>query len=607
MQIYRKDTARKMKNHRRIISALIIVAMLLIVSSVTHAKSGHIKLLAVSGDDTNSTSGKVVDLYLNAVRGSGRIFMETLPLTKLDVQLSTRFANEIACKYIDFDCSLYDFFYTIKADSVIVGGPSAGAAVAIITIAALEGLPIDQSKSITATINSGGVVGPVGGIKAKLEAAARNNITTVLVAEGERIREGNKSIDAREYAKSLGVALIEINELSESLEHISGKKPSKEDSEISVSEEYLDVMKSVSRRICDRNKDLIEGTEIFPELNMSDPFYTVGKNLSLSAEAAFRKGSYYSAASYCFGSNINMRYLLLQQERMGLEKISDEIKKAREDARSFNENVARLDINTITDLQTVLIVRERIVEALDMLKNGDEAIAKAGENASDAALYSLAYAIERLNSAKLWHMYYGTGKESIRLNENNLRISCINKIAEVEERLSYVRLIFPLQLSSIQEGIKEARQYRENGESEFCLFKASKVKAELDAIIWGAGLEQERYNSSIKKKLNVARRSIIKQYDAGIFPILAYSYYEYADSLRHDRPYSAMVYSEYALEFSNIDIYFKEPGKTSKLSVSLHSMLLFVYGVLIGFSLGLIVQIRKRKRRENSLVINIKR
>jgi len=149
------------------------------------AKQGHMTLLAVK-ETTKGYKGSTADLYLEIVPGKGRVFIETFPLSKLDTQITTRFAKEIACNYLDKDCEGYDFFYTIKADSAIIGGPSAGSATAILTALVLENEEIKETITMTGTINSGGLVGPVSGLKAKIEAAEEKNLTKVLIPLGER-------------------------------------------------------------------------------------------------------------------------------------------------------------------------------------------------------------------------------------------------------------------------------------------------------------------------------------------------------------------------------------------------------------------------------------
>src|SRR3989344_5952405 len=108
-----------------ILFSLLAFLSVSILSQYTEARSARTKLLAVS--EINGTSyGSVADLHLDIKSGDGGVFLDTFPLTKLDTQISTRFAKEIACKQSHTDCRNIDFFYSLKSGSTIVGGPSAG-------------------------------------------------------------------------------------------------------------------------------------------------------------------------------------------------------------------------------------------------------------------------------------------------------------------------------------------------------------------------------------------------------------------------------------------------------------------------------------------------
>jgi predicted S18 family serine protease len=147
---------------------LIIFVLVCLTVSAGHdpivGESRQMKLLAVKDVNGNFT-GSIADLFIELREGSSRIFLETYPLTKMDTQISTRFAKEMACDQFKLDCSGYDFIYTIKATSDIIGGPSAGAAVASLTAVTMLGLDYDPTIAITGTINSGGIIGPVGGVR----------------------------------------------------------------------------------------------------------------------------------------------------------------------------------------------------------------------------------------------------------------------------------------------------------------------------------------------------------------------------------------------------------------------------------------------------------
>src|SRR5512133_756967 len=110
----------------RLMKKELIFFMLFIVISSASAKSGSMKLLAVSGEEASQT-GSTADLLLEVKDGTGRVFIDSFPLSKIDTQISARFAKEVACNFLEADCSKYDFFYTIRANSAIIGGPSAGA------------------------------------------------------------------------------------------------------------------------------------------------------------------------------------------------------------------------------------------------------------------------------------------------------------------------------------------------------------------------------------------------------------------------------------------------------------------------------------------------
>jgi len=99
----------------------------------------------------------------------------------------------------------------------------------------------------------------------------------------------------------------------------------------------------------------------------------------------------------------------------------------------------------------------------------------------------------------------------------------------------------------------------ENGEYELCLFKASKAKAETDVILNLIGVNQDRVEVIADRKLQVVKNEIITEIQEGSYPIIGSSYYEYAKVLQEQEDYnSALIYAEYALELSNIGMYFEK-------------------------------------------------
>ena len=77
-------------------------------------------------------------------QGSGSVFVDTLPLTQVDMQGSARLAVKVASSYVRNDVNStvnpdeYDYFFVIRTSAPIIGGPSAGAVMTLATVSLLE-------------------------------------------------------------------------------------------------------------------------------------------------------------------------------------------------------------------------------------------------------------------------------------------------------------------------------------------------------------------------------------------------------------------------------------------------------------------------------------
>src|SRR3989344_305908 len=194
---------------------LFFLAILLLVPGVL-AQKNTIKLLAVN---EGTKQGAIVDLDLNVVDGSGKVFIETYPLTQIDTQISLRIAKLNACKMSGKYCLDKDFLYSLKTDSPVVAGPSAGAAMTLLTMASLENKKINPDSIITGTINSGGVIGVVGGLNEKIKAAANKSMKKVLIPKGEL-----NSTELKKLRGEFNIDIIEVSNIEEAFEIFTGEK-----------------------------------------------------------------------------------------------------------------------------------------------------------------------------------------------------------------------------------------------------------------------------------------------------------------------------------------------------------------------------------------------
>jgi len=235
---------------------LILLLLLAAASALADANEVyHLKLLAVQ-EAGDHLKGSGAELFLELNEGSGRVFLETFPLTKIDTQISTRFAKDIACKHFKLNCDKYDYIFTIKADSNIIGGPSAGAAIAALTTIATLDLDYDEKIAITGTINSGGIIGPVGGVKEKVEAAQESGLKTVLIAKNNGYR-GENQTDVIDYAReNLSLEVTEVNDLDEVILHLTGVDLNHKEFTVIEDPNYTKIMGNLQNALCQRAEEI---------------------------------------------------------------------------------------------------------------------------------------------------------------------------------------------------------------------------------------------------------------------------------------------------------------------------------------------------------------
>mgnify|MGYP001567911625 CR=1 FL=1 len=577
-----------------------LIAINLLVLPIVFAKQGHMKLLAVKETESGYEGG-IADLFLEIEPGSGRVFLETFPLTRTDTQMSTRFAKAIACDAIEKDCDDIDFFYTITADSAIIAGPSAGSSIAILTVALLENLDLNENYAITGTINSGGLIGPVGGLKAKVEAAKKAGLKKVLIPAGELVvRIENTTTDLKNLSKELGIEVIEVSTLSEAVKEFTGKEIKQSFKAIDISKEYTTVMKSLAKDLCDRsNKLKAEVVNLKYSINVS-ALKENANNLTTKGKEAFEKQTFYSSASYCFGANVEYSTLLILSKNLTKKGAIKEIEKIKKEIKNFSDRVEGTEKKTITDLEAYIVVKERLEEADASANQALEILNKT--NKTERASRTIAYAAERINSAYSWASFLGKKGKAFNLNKDVLKKSCQNKISEADERKQYVELYIPTSLDNIKKQLDKANSELEKGNYELCLSMASKAKADVDVILSVFGVDSGQYQNIVERKLEIVKNNIARQASKGIFPILGYSYYEYANSLKESDIFSALLYSEYALELGNLDIYFKESdGKRKIINIDMELLGIFVIGVLVGVvAASLVKRNIKRKKKKIS-------
>lgn len=582
---------------------LIVVLLFLSIISIASATSENqdsITLLAVSQLDNGSYVGGLATMHLQIKPGTGAIFIESYPASKIDTQVATRLANEIACEFSTQDCSEYDFFYTIRADSPIVGGPSGGGATAVLTLAVLEDLKIREDVAMTGAISSGGIIGPVAGIKEKVQAAQDYGKHIAIIPElaiKNKTEELNLSFNISEILnqsfedKPFTYDLIDTFEvdvkpvvtLYGALNYATLENVRPEKKEFFVPKQYSEKMRDVGSQLCTRSEEL--NAQVKPEKYNSTYYIQAQEFLNRSKNVS--EGSYYTKASFCFSANLQLRQLLL--ENVSQDVLLENYNRLNVSWNEFSQSVDQQPLNTLADLEAYVVVTERLLEAksyMDLI------------NKSNVSSSLLGLAIERYASAVAWSEFFGLeGSQELDINQASIQNACIQEIQKVESRLNYLRLLLPESfLSGVVEDLDISYNYQREGSYARCLFKATKTKAYANLFLSSMLVDEDKIPELIEAKRDRTRTVLAENKDR--FAILGYSYYEYAESFIDEDPYSGLIFAEYGLAFSDVSGYF--PPRTHFVQFSrdnLDKFVIFVVGFFLGAtSIVFIAYVKQRKR-----------
>ena len=175
---------------RRSVVLLTIFLVPLLASPLCyqHSATVTVPVIGVTFLPTGQEKGVVGELQVTvACPGNGRIYVSSEPLTQIDTQGVARIAVLVASALAHKDWTACDYFFQFKTPSAIVGGPSAGIAMTVATYAALTGQKPYSYVAGTGTVGPDAVVGPVGGVYAKMVAAAKSGYKVFVIPKGEEV------------------------------------------------------------------------------------------------------------------------------------------------------------------------------------------------------------------------------------------------------------------------------------------------------------------------------------------------------------------------------------------------------------------------------------
>jgi len=541
--------------------------------------------------------------------GSGRVFVDTLPLTQVDMQGSARLAVKVASALVrndencDVDPYTYDYFFVVRTTAPVIGGPSAGAIMTVATIALLENWTMDNQTIMTGMINPDASIGPIGGIPQKIDAAYSVGATKFLIPKGQgTYTEMVTTVDSSngwprtittpvtrsvaDYAMdNYGIVVKEVAEINEALEKFTGYTIDTAESNGEITtQDYLESMEPLAHHLLDNASEMLDNaSEMFNNSNIPNYFPTYDRTdvedklneakTSLDeSQKWYDKNLYYTSTSKSFQSLINSRFVYYACEYDNAQN-ADYIEDLLEQVQVLYNNASKIAKNTeitgFISLQTIGAAQRRASEAktyLDDAKSSYENDELTSFSDVLDFLYEIAFVVERSNSIGWWIDIGTHFEETGDMSNTTIENLALEYVEEAEQSVVYSSVILEEMgslysdsanyLSNANTLIETARDDLERNYPAAALFEALEalVKANLAIEIIGVDAEDRIELSSERASSNIA-----KSRKQGIEPVLAVSYYEYAESLANESSFdSALVYYKYsgmiagALSFTNI-------------------------------------------------------
>jgi predicted S18 family serine protease len=154
------------------------------------------------GRQSVTENGTLINISVEIQPGKGRVLVQTTPLMGVVFQDAANTAVFVAENKTGKSLSGSDIIFSVNAEGQVPGvdGPSAGALMTLLTISAIENnTKLNNSITLTGTIDSEGNVGAIGGVIEKAQAAKDGGKTLFLIP-----RENSELVNYKDVERNFG-------------------------------------------------------------------------------------------------------------------------------------------------------------------------------------------------------------------------------------------------------------------------------------------------------------------------------------------------------------------------------------------------------------------
>lgn len=546
----------------RTLAVLLVLALVTVAPQPTGAAAGGrsldlsdqvvMRLAAVAETSEGLVGSSASATITVASNGSGHVFLDTFPLTQVDMQGSARLAARVAAQVAGVSLDAHDFFFVIRSESEQIGGPSAGATLAVGAIAALNGWEVRQDAMMTGTINPDGTVGPVGGIPEKAAAAAQIGVRRFLFPEGQETvpvqGDPRVRVDLVRYCEEqLSIECIAVGDVRDAVglmtDYVIERPPVTGNVTGPLFQETIGPL---SRDLVDQAARLVEeardAVAQLPEGNARAGLAArlAAANATLErAYLAAANGTYYTASSLSFQAAIEAHAVrdiarFVDEGAPALRRAMD----AAEDAvAAARRDVDATPVQGTGRFESAGAAQSRLLQAEESLRRAEALAGQGGLDEAIQALDTAAFAAERADTARWWLRLGETLPAGEPLSREQMESAARDTYTASQEVVAYVEAVFGAAqgaigggatLTSSRDKLQEAREAMDRGYYAGAMLLALEGETRASALLKIATYANAVPDSVFEQARVTAARAIHEARARGVEPLLAQSVYEFS-------------------------------------------------------------------------------
>ncbi len=545
-----------------------VVALILILIVASHpglAQSGdaptqlpasdrvQVTAVAVATTEQGDFVGVAADVQARAIGdGSGRVFVDTKPLAQTDMQGSARLAARVAASALGLDWTQYDHTIVFRSESPVIGGPSAGAVMALALAATLQDLAgdgdpwtLDPAVAVTGTIHPDGTIGPVGGIPEKATGARNAGIRLFLYPAGQELalaRDGGfqRWVHMDDHCESLGITCRAVATLDEVIEAASGVRLVRLDPPTPQTADYAAILEpTVSGHVTDLNRRLDEATQLLQQSGLSgsdanrvQSSLDVARDRLEDAQRGLAEGRYYQAATWAFQGAIWVGHAellvpFLNGGRDG-DRVAAAVDACHDAVDAAHDLVSSQQVDDWTDFYALGAAQERVRGAQELLDQADR-LYSTGFRLQDwlDSLFQSSFCMERAATVTWWAGL--ADPEQGTLSDEVLHAVAEDALEQARDLVQYAEAVLGM-ASDASEALTNAQRAYDTGWLPAAVFSAVTAQTQASLAVQQGGASQEIPTAILEAAQGTAAQAIQRARAAGAEPILSVSLFELSQS-----------------------------------------------------------------------------